>query len=339
MRTAGSRLPTMRDVAEHLGVSRQLVSLVLRGAPGPSQESRTRILQAAQDLGYRPNASARLLRQRRTNSIGLMIEMRNPFEVRFTERFVSAAAEQGFSVVVGVHTAERSTDVVVSELIAQRVEAVVAFNPDPHAPALQDALARVPVVWLGEKAPGSAIDNVRVDEAGGLRQVVRRLVELGHERIAYVGGEGGTVGVDRAEAYRDAMSAAGLDAFTSVIASGFGEEDGAAAARAWVADDCADRPTALVACSDSNAVGILAVLAHEGVAVPQSVSVVGFDDSYVAALSYNALTSVRQDVEVTVDVALRIVVERLSDEPGSPSEVLTRTVLTERASTGPAPTR
>jgi len=122
-REALPQLPTMRDIARHLGVSRQLVSLVMRDAPGPSAESRQRILAAADELGYRPNASARLLRQRRTHLIGAMFVLRNPFEVRFVERFVERAAEEGFGVVLGAHSDERPTDLVVSDLMAQRVTA------------------------------------------------------------------------------------------------------------------------------------------------------------------------------------------------------------------------
>lgn len=331
-----SQLPTMRDIANHLGVSRQLVSLVMRGAPGPSAESRDRILAAAKELGYRPNTSARLLRQRRTHLIGAMFALRNPFEVRFVERFVERAAEEGFGVVLGAHSSERPTDVVVSDLMSQRVEALVAFNPDPSSPALQDALDRLPIVWLGEKSPEARADNVRVDDVTGLRLAVEHLIELGHRDIAYVGGDAGIVGRDRAEAYRSAMTHAGLGDCIEVIPADFGEEDGAIAARTIAARPVTDRPTAVLSCGDLSAVGLLAAFARAGVSVPGDVSVVGFDDSYVCALSYNDLTSVRQDVEATVEAALETVVARLAQSGGIPRSTLTPTTLVARGSTGPA---
>lgn len=329
-----SQLPTMGDVARHLGVSRQLVSLVMRDAPGPSASSRKRILAAADELGYRPNASARLLRQRRTRLIGAMFVLRNPFEVRFVERFVERATEEGFGVVLGAHSDERPTDVVVSDLMAQRVEALIAFNPDPASPALQDALERLPVVWLGEKSPEARADNVRVDEVTGLRFAVEHLVELGHRDIAYVGGYPGIVGRDRADAYRGAMASAGLGDRVEVISGDFGEEDGAAAAREIAARPVSERPTAILSCSDLSAVGLLAAFARAGVSVPDDVSVVGFDDSYVCALSYNDLTSVRQDVEATVEAALHTIVVRLAEPATAPHDVLTPTLLVMRGSTG-----
>lgn len=330
------RRPTMRDVAESIGVSRQLVSLVMRDAPGPSARSRARVLQAADALGYRRNVSAQLLRQRRTHLLGVLFSLRNPFEVRFVEELEERAAGAGFGLVLGAHGPGRPTDPIIARFTEQRVEGVLAFNPDPRQPAFEDALRHVPVVWLGERAGVDTADNVRVDELSGLRLAVQHLRTLGHEAIAYVGGGGGTVGRDRADAYRTVMRDEGLLEHTEVIDAGFSEEDGADAARSILGRSVRDRPTAVVCCGDLNATGLLAVLARADVVVPGDLSVVGFDDSYVAALSYHRLTSIRQDVEQTVDAALTSVLRRLSDSSARPQEVLTPTTLVTRASTGPA---
>jgi DNA-binding LacI/PurR family transcriptional regulator len=328
------RLPTMQDIADHLGVSRQLVSLVLRDVPGPSAESRERILAAASELGYRPNASARLLRQNRTRLIGAVFEIRHPFQVRFVERLFVRAAEHGFGLVLGPRTVERSTDVAVAELMEERVEALVAFNPDPESTALAEACDLVPVMWLGEWVDRPEVDNVHVDEVEGLRLAVEHLVGLGHRDIAYVGGLGGIVGRDRAEAYRGAMAAFGLEDRIEVVARGFAEEDGASAAREILGR--VKRPTAVVCCGDQCAVGVLAVFARANVAVPEEISVVGFDDSYLASLSYHRLTSVRQDVEATVDATLTSVLARIEGDDGPRRVSATRTTLVVRDSTGPA---
>jgi DNA-binding LacI/PurR family transcriptional regulator len=330
------RLPTMQDIADHLGVSRQLVSMVLRDRPGPSAESRERILAAARELGYRPNASARLLRQSRTRLIGAVFEIRHPFQVRFVERLFVRAAEQGFGLALGPMTVERSTDVAVAELMEERVEALVAFNPDPTSRALAEARDLVPVVWLGEWVQRPEVDNVHVDEVEGLRLAVEHLVELGHRDIVYVGGLGGIVGRDRADAYRGAMAACGLADRIEVLSSGFSEENGATAAREILGRD--RRPTAVVCCGDQCAVGVLAVFALAQVPVPGEISVVGFDDSYLASLSYHRLTSVRQDVEATVEETLASVLARLECDDGPRRVSATRTELVVRESTGPART-
>lgn len=327
---AGS-IPTMRDIAEHVGVSRQLVSLVLRGAVGPSAESRERILAAARDLGYRPNASARLLKRSSTKLIGVVFQLRHPFQARFVEELLVRAAEAGFGLALEPVTDVRSTDTVVAELLEQRVEAVIAFNPDLGSVVLREAIERVPVVLLGEWAPAGFTDNVHVDERQGLGQAVEHLVALGHERIAYVGGVGGTLGPERAAAYRASMISAGLEDRVQVLDSDFTEEGGAAAARTVVT--MADRPSALLCCGDQCATGVIAVFRESGVSVPRDVSVVGFDDSYLAALSYQQLTSVHQDVDATVEATMGRVLDRLAGDDAPPLRVATETRLVVRAST------
>ncbi|MCJ1698065.1 LacI family transcriptional regulator [Rathayibacter caricis] len=327
--------PTMRDIAESLGVSRQLVSLVLRGAAGPSAESRDRVLAAAAELGYRPNASARQLRQQRTGLLGVAFSMSNPFQSRVVERMIVRAAEKGFRVVPRPMAGEHPSEDAIAALLEERVEGIAVFNADPAAPALADARHRVPIVWLGEWVRDEEVDNVHVDEAAGLRAAVEHLVSLGHERIGYVGGLGGFLGEDRAAAYRAAMEAVGFGDRVDVIESGFDEESGADAARALLARS--DPPTALVCCGDQVAVAVLAVLALAGVPVPGRISVVGFDDSRLAGLSYHRLTSVRQDVERTVEAALETLVERIDGSETPRRRVATPAELIVRSSTGPAP--
>lgn len=322
----------MKDIAEHLGVSRQLVSLVLRDVPGPSKESRDRVLDAAKELGYRPNASARLLRQGRTRLIGIVFKMRSPLHVRVVERLFVRAAERGFGLALGPITVERPTDVVVSQLIEERVEGLVAFNPDPESRVLKETSNLVPLVWLGEWVQTPEVDNVYVDEVEGLRLAVEHLVHLGHHDIVYVGGLGGPAGKSRADAYRNAMSKFGLADRIEVLPSDFSEENAANVARRIV--ERRERPTAVICCADLCAVAVMEVFAQSGIRVPEEVSVIGFDDSYVASLSYHSLTSVRQDVEAIVEATLDAVLGRIEGNKESRQLVSTAVSLMVRDSTG-----
>lgn len=325
----------MSDVASAAGVSRQLVSLVLRGAPGPSEESRSRVLEAAATLGYRANASARLLRQSRTRLIGVLFTAQNSFQARMVERLLEQAADLGYGVVLGPTTSRRTTEVVVRQLLEQRVEALLCFNPDPTSPALQQAFDLVPVVWLGERASDPRADVVRTDDDAGLQLVVEHLVGLGHRHIAYAGGLGGTVGIDRAQTYRAAMAAQGLADQVDIVEVGFSEADGARAAEMIMTRR--QLPTAVICGSDHCAAGLLAVLRGTGIDVPAQLSVTGYDDSDLAALSYHDLTTVRQDVDLTVDATLAAVTRRLADPTAAPQEVPTAASLVIRSSTGPPP--
>lgn len=329
------RQPTMRDVAARAGVSRQTVSLVMRAEPGPSESSRAKVLQAARELHYRTNASARLLRQRRSGLIGMIFASTNTFELRVVERLLERAAAEGFDVVLAPVTEQRSTEVVVSQLLEQRIEALACYNPDPESPALQAAIAELPVVWLGERAPDPRVDAVRTDDDAGLVLLVEHLVSLGHRRIAYAGGLPGAVGRDRANTYRAAMRHAGLTEEIDLIEVGFGEEDGAAAARILLARP--EKPTAVIGCSDHCGAGLVATLSRAGVHVPGDISVTGYDDSDIAAYSFNDLTAIRQDVELTVEAILAAIAKRLDDPGAEPRDVATTATLTVRGSTGPAP--
>lgn len=327
--------PTMRDVADRAGVSRQLVSLVLRGEPGPSVSSRENVLSAAAALGFRPNASARLLRQARTGLIGVLFEAGNPFEARFVERLLERAPDAGFGVLLAPVTATRTTEVVVSELLEHRIEALACFNPDPQSSALQHALATLPVVWLGERPGHPAADAVHADDEHGIRLIVTHLTDLGHSRIAYAGGTGGRVGPDRAASYRAAMREAGLAAHIDQIPVGFTSEDGATAARILLARE--ELPTAVIGCSDNVAAALLTVFAQANVAVPEAVSVTGYDDSDLAALSYLNMTAIKQDVDHTVDATISAIQRRIANHEANSFEVATPTVLTIRGTTGHAP--
>ncbi|NTW40785.1 MAG: LacI family transcriptional regulator [Cellulomonadaceae bacterium] len=323
----------MSDVAHHAGVSRQLVSLVLRGAPGPSAASRVAVLASAEALDFRVNTSARLLRQEHTRLVGVLFSARNSFELQFVERLVELARTTDLDVVLAPMTPSRGTDDVVTELLGYRVEALACFNPEPGSAALRRAIDLMPVVWLGERAPDLQVDCVRSDDATGLRLVVEHLAQLGHRDIAYVGGLGGRVGPDRAAAYRAAMAGQGLAAHVHQITGGFSEEDGARAARELL--DGPTLPTAVACSSDQVATGLVSVLRFAGVRVPEEVSVTGYDDSDLAAMSYLDLTTVHQDAALTATETLAAIRRRMSDPATPRQQVATTATLTVRSSTGP----
>ncbi len=324
----------MSDVARLAAVSRQTVSLVLRDAPGPSAASRTAVLAAVDELGFQANTSAQLLRQERTRLVGVMFEPRITFESRFVECLLERASRERLGVVLGPVTPERTTEVVVRELLGHRVEALGCFNPDPSSPALRTAISRLPVVWLGERSVDELVDAVHSDDVAGLRLIVEHLVGLGHRDIAYAGGLGGRVGPDRADAYRRAMTEAGLADCIDQLPVGFREEDGAAAARVLLARD--HLPTAVIGCSDHVGAALISVFSRAGVRVPEDVSVTGYDDSDIAALSYHDLTAVRQDADLNAAEALAAMMRRLDNPDSEPRDTATPATLTIRGSTGTA---
>ncbi|NQX13790.1 LacI family DNA-binding transcriptional regulator [Microbacteriaceae bacterium VKM Ac-2855] len=326
----------MRDVAAHVGVSRQLVSLVLRGAPGPSAGTRERVLASAAEIGYHANASARLLRQGRTQLLGVVFHLGSAFESAVAERLVARAAELGFGTVLGPITPDRPVAAVLADLIGQRVEGLAFFVPSEGIAPAQDAAGIVPVAVLGAAVDDDRFDNVHVDDRAGLGLAIDHLVAFGHRRIAYVHGGDNLPGRGRLAAYEAAMRSAGLGDEIDIVGDGFDEEHGASAARELLART--RLPTAIVCSGDQGAAGVLAVFARAGVRVPEDVSVIGFDDSAIAALSYHRLTSVRQDAAATAEEAIAALLGRLDSAETLPRTVRTPAQLVVRSSTGPART-
>ncbi|WP_432544087.1 LacI family DNA-binding transcriptional regulator [Kineococcus sp. SYSU DK002] len=312
--------PTIKDVAALAGVSKGMVSLALRGAPGPSAQTAARVLRAAEELGYRADRAASSLALRRTRLLGVAMNVRNAYHAELVEELVSAAGETGYEVVLAAVTRTRGERAAVETLLDSRCEALLLLGPGSSAAELAELDARTPVVVLGRRAragsaPGRGPDVVRASDEVGMRLVVEHLAALGHRDLLHVGGGPGDIAEDRRAGVEAAAAARGLRVRT--VQAGFDEEAGVVAARRALGEGWA--PTAVVAANDRVAVGFLDVLNREGVTVPGDVSLTGYDDSPLARLGHVRLTSVSQDPAEQARCAVRLAVGRL-DGPGDEGE-------------------
>jgi DNA-binding LacI/PurR family transcriptional regulator len=201
---------TMADLAKHLGVSRALVSIVLRGAEGASDATRERVLQAAAELGYRPDSLAQGLRRNRSRTLGVLFSLRRPFEVELVEHMYPAAQQLGYDLLLGPFTPGRGQDAVVDELLRYRCAGLIVVGPELHARDLEPLVEEVAVVEVGRGVTRGSVDVIRNDDAIGTRQAVDHLVELGHRAIAYIDGGDNPGAEDRRAGYRAAMTDHGL---------------------------------------------------------------------------------------------------------------------------------
>lgn len=322
----------MKDVADKVGVSRQLVSLVLRDLPGASGETRRRVREVAQEIGYYPDASARVLRGHRSFQLGVLFTMHEPFEIDLVEALLREASSRGYSLVLGPLTAERTQRSVVAELLGQRIEGLIVLAADGGGSRISDLPERIPVVQLGGPRSDGPVDDVRVDDQIGIALLLDHLVGLGHRAITHVTGGAGPNAAERRSEYCAAMTERGLA--PDVVEAEYTEEAGAHAAEVLLARP--DLPTAILAANDRCATGVLGTLVRRGIAVPNDVSIVGFDDSSVARLPYVELTTVRHDPRRLAAQALDAVTARI-DSPGA-ERVVRRDApeLVVRRSTGPA---
>ncbi|THV30736.1 LacI family DNA-binding transcriptional regulator [Glycomyces paridis] len=324
----------MTDVAAEVGVSRALVSLVFRGQPGASPETRERVFAAAARLGYKPDMAARLLARGRSRVLGVLFTARNPYHVDLVEAVYPAAEELGYDLVLSAAVPTRDEHKAIEALIGHRSEALLLCGPTIDDEAVAALARRVPTVVIGRLIKDAGVDVVTSYDRPGTRAVVDYLVGLGHRDIVHVDAGSRPGGPERRRAYRDAMRSHGLEEWIRVLPGNHFEEGGAEAARALLEGE-GPLPTAVFAANDLSAIGLLDVFTRAGVKVPEQVSIVGYDDSHIAGLSHIDLTTVRQDVPRLARLAVAAADEQLrgAREAGATLKLESRLVV--RGTSGP----
>lgn len=285
------RSVTQDDIAQKVGVSRALVSLAFRGAPGVSEKSRRTILETARLLGYRHNVLAADLAAKTRSTIGLyLLDFRNEVYADVFRGVREAVQRSGKRVILAVSDADEPTDQqAIGSLIDARVGVIIAATlmlPDVEVCALAQS---VPVVSVARKIEG--VDCVYADDEVGATAATEYLIDLGHRRIAHVTGVEYEGHLLRRRAYEAAMASAGMRPQT-VVAEGYSEEAAERTARGILA--LTDRPTAVFAHNDEMALGVREAAHSLGLRIPQDLSLIGYDNSRVARLHGIDLTSVDQ---------------------------------------------
>jgi DNA-binding LacI/PurR family transcriptional regulator len=328
--TGPERRPTLADVAARAGVSTALVSIVMRDAPGASAATRERVRRAADEIGYRPDSRARLLRSSRSRLLGVVFGVQHAFHGDLVSGLYAAAERAGYELALSAVTPGRDEQHAVGSLLQDRCEALVLLGPQSPTAILADLAAQLPVVVVARPVRSTTVDVVRTADDEGMRLAVDHLVALGHRDVVHVDGGRAPGAAERRRGYREALQRHGLPA--RVVDGGLTEDDGAAAARRLLDGPL---PGAVTVFNDRCALGVLDVLRRAGRTVPGDVSVVGYDDSRIARLSSVDLTSVAQDVEQLTTLAVERALARLDGTPVDRRELVVPPRLVVRSSTAP----
>ena len=335
-------MATIRDVAREAGVSIATVSYVINNSRPVSPETRRKVLEAIERLGYRPSNIARGLRARKARALGYSWRPMPNGQINvildaFLESLALAAAEEDYHIVV--YPTSTATDEVTfyrGLIEAERVDGFILSNTNYDDPRIRFLLeADVPFVAFGRSNPEWDFPWVDVDGAAGMRKAVAHLVARGHERIAFIAWpEGSLSGDERLRGYREGMDAAGLPLDPQWIVRGeMSYEVGYRAAQTLMALPASRRPTAIIAVTDLMAVGAMNALADMGLHVGRDVAVVGFDDIPMAAYLRPPLTSLRQPIAQVGRLVVEMLLTRLEGEELSDVHVLLEPELIVRAST------
>ncbi|MEV4682247.1 LacI family DNA-binding transcriptional regulator [Streptomyces kurssanovii] len=308
---------SLKDVASRAGVSIKTVSNVVNNYPHVTPQMRAKVQQAIDELGYRPNLTARHLRKGRTGIIALAVpEFGNPYFAELAGAVVDAAARHDYTVLVDHTAGLREKELLVSQ--GFRAHVIDGLILSPIHLETEDLTARTdsaPLVLLGEREYEAPYDHIAIDNVAAAREAVRHLIGLGHRRIAFLGSRTGRERQPahlRLRGWREEHAAAGLEADDAlvVVTDGYGREDGASAMAALL--DRGGRPDAVFAYNDLIAVGAMRTLTERGLSVPGDVAVVGFDDIEEGRYGSTTLTTISPDKEAIARLAVDSLVERLA---------------------------
>ncbi len=328
------RRPTLDDVAERAGFSRTLVSMTLRGLPGAGEETRQAILAAAESLGYVPHAAARNLASQSSRAIGVLLrDLHNAFFADVVDGLHASMRESGYHVLMASGDELQLERSVLETFRSYRMDGAVLIGPEVREREIDAFGQSIPTVVVGRPVRTKSVDVIVSDDRKGAALAVEHLGELGHRDIAHL--DGGPVpggATARRAGYVDAMRRHGLDRHVRIAGGGFTYAHGADGV-----DELLRKrrpPTAIFAANDLVALGAMQRLAELDLSTPGDVSIVGYDNSSIAAQRRVGLTSIDQPRFEIGTLAAALLRERFDGRHESARHLLAPK-LVERETTAP----
>lgn len=337
---------TIRDVAAHARVSIKTVSRVINNVKTVQPHTRERVMRVIRKLDYHPNPSARGLGGSRSYLIGLLYDNSCAYYATgVLSGVLETCREARYQVVL--HPCDYEAPTLVEEITRNvrqsRADGVIVTPPLSDIPAVIAALEeqRIPFVRIAPAEHANDVRSVYTNDSESCMLMTEQLAALGHKRIGFVIGNPDHAAVaDRYRGYRDGLRACGLPLDKKLVVQGYNSYgSGVECGRKLLNLPVEQRPTAIFASNDEMAAGVLAVAHGMGIAVPEDLSVAGFDDVPLASQVWPALTTIKQPIPAMSARAAELLLRQLRGEPDDGVEHIIESSLTFRQSTGPAPDR
>lgn len=334
-----TRAATLADVGREAGVSAMAASAALnetRTSARISAETRVKILEAAEKLGYRPNIAARALVKRRMNTIGVAVEWwggeLNIYFIELLSGIIKAATGAGQNATLFTVNNWLTDIDRVSSVCDGRIDGMILVAPVLTAEHAAKLPTHTPFVTLHGNIAVDGVVNVESDEERGARDMVANLIALGHRRIMHLTGTRGLLGAERRiVGYRRALEEASLAPDPSLfVESRFSATDGRKSMNAWLdAHSASDLPDAIFCGNDAEALGCLEALASRGIRVPDDVSLCGFDDTIAARTTVPQLATVRQPLHDMGVRAVELLMQRIETFHSAAAEPVVSPIVFE----------
>jgi DNA-binding LacI/PurR family transcriptional regulator len=320
------------DVARLAGVSRSAVSRAFTDGAYIAEGTKARVMEAARILGYRPNAIARGLSGSRTGIIGIVLgQLENPFYSEMLEELTKLLQKRGLAPLLFLSDTQ-NMDELVSTLLTYQVDGVLLPAATLSSRmAVQCERSGTPVVMVNRYSRHESISSVAGDNLGGGASVAELFLRQGHRKIAFIAGQPDTSSnKDRENGFRNKLAEAGI--VPLAIEPGFYTHEGGVAATRLVLANF--RPDAIFCANDVMAMAAFEVAEREfGIAVPEDMVIVGYDNSKQASWPLYSLTSVDQNIPEMADQAVKLLIEHIADLAMPARHLVVPTRLIERVST------
>lgn len=329
--------PTINDVARLAGVSTTTVSHIINGTRYVSDELKTRVDKAITELGYRPNSMARGLRRGESKTIGLIVpDNSNPFFAEILRTIENFGYSNGYSVILCNSDSDVKKEISYTELLyAKQVDGIVFITTNNSVEHLQRLTNNgIPFVIIDRDLHLADTDVILVDNFTGGYEATQYLISLGHRCIACIAGPSLlTPSADRVGGYKKALQEAGIEVTPEFIVTGdFQFEGGENGMKQLLS--LKKRPTAVFACNDLMALGAMRALREAGLAIPQDMSLIGFDDIALTSVVSPSLTTIAQPIQEIARLSLQLLIDRIHEKMtvNSPKKIVLPTTLVIRES-------
>ncbi|AGK98681.1 LacI family DNA-binding transcriptional regulator [Clostridium pasteurianum] len=308
--------PTIKDVAKKSNVSVATVSRILNDLEGYSEETRKKVMQVINEIGYQRNDIARNLKMKSTHTIGVLLpKVSTNFYIEILSGIEDAAHINGYSVIIcNVGDNGKRTEEYIKVMIERQVDGIIVCSLPPEKSLIEKIIGvNIPVVLISTLYEGYSVPYIKVDDYKASYAAVEYLIKNGHKKIAMLGGKKSDLiaGLPRLEGFVRALEDNKLEIRKNLIKhNGFSFKDGITSMEELLKKK--EKFTAIFAACDDIAVGALSVAHKRGLKVPDDISIIGYDNTQAAEMCYPALTTLAQPLYEMGQKSVKMIIEKIT---------------------------
>lgn len=305
----------IKAVALRAKVSTATVSRALNDSPRCSEETRRRVQQAAKELGYHPNSIAKSLRiQRAGTIITVLNDIRNPVFADMIKGMEDVAYRSGYSLLIGnTDNSPEREGRYLNDFLSRKADGIILVTPRVEESRILALREMMPVVLINDPRRLAEVPVIGIDDYAAMREMTRHMLQLGHRRFAFIGGDDvAGIAHRRKQAFQDCLLQHGIQN-APMLSTGVTMQHGMDALSTLLQQG-GELPSAIVCYNDEVAIGVMHCARAHGISIPEQLSVCGFDDISTAQIVYPALTTIHQPTYQIGEMAATVLLNLLAED-------------------------